>query len=70
MEKKTNLTYEKAYEELAAIAAEIENETISVDELAIKVKRAADLITFCQTKLKSTEQDVNKIIAQMESSNQ
>ena len=70
MEKKINLTYEKAYEELAAIAAEIENETISVDELAIKVKRAADLITFCQTKLKSTEQDVNKIIAQMESSNQ
>lgn len=70
MEKKINLTYEKAYAELAAIAAEIENETISVDVLAIKVKRAADLITFCQTKLKSTEQDVNKIIAQMESSNQ
>jgi exodeoxyribonuclease VII small subunit len=70
MEKKINLTYEKAYEELAAIAAEIENETISVDQLAIKVKRAADLVAFCQTKLKSTEQDVNKIIAQMESSNQ
>ena len=70
MEKKINLTYEKAYEELAAIAAEIENETISVDVLAIKVKRAASLITFCQTKLKSTEQDVNTIIAQMESSNQ
>lgn len=70
MEKKINLTYEKAYAELAAIAAEIENETISVDVLAVKVKRAADLITFCQTKLKSTEQDVNKIIAQMESSNQ
>ena len=70
MEKKINLTYEKAYAELAAIAAEIENETISVDVLAIKVKRAADLITFCQTKLKSTEQDVNKIIAQMENSAQ
>lgn len=68
--EKITLTYEKAYEELAAIAAEIENETISVDVLAIKVKRAADLITFCQTKLKSTEKDVNKIISQMDSSNQ
>lgn len=64
------LTYEQAYKELAAIASEIENETISVDVLAEKVKKASQLITFCQTKLKSTETEVNKIIAQMESSNQ
>jgi exodeoxyribonuclease VII small subunit len=44
----------------------IENETVSVDVLAQKVKRALELITFCQTKLKSTEAEVNKIIAQME----
>lgn len=62
----TTLTYETAFKELAAIAKEIENETISVDELAIKVKRAAELITFCQAKLKSTETEVNKIIGQME----
>lgn len=60
------LTYEAAYAELAAIAKEIENETISVDVLATKVKRASELITFCQTKLKSTESEVNKIINQME----
>jgi hypothetical protein len=29
----------------------------------------AELITFCQTKLKSTESEVNKIIAQMENAN-
>lgn len=63
---KETLTYEAAYAELAAIAKEIENETISVDVLATKVKRASELITFCQTKLKSTETEVNKIIAQME----
>ena len=62
----TTLTYETAYTELAAIAKEIENETISVDVLAAKVKRASELITFCQTKLKSTETEVNKIISQME----
>ena len=63
-----NLTYESAYKELAQIAKEIENETVTVDDLAKKVKRASDLITFCQTKLKNTEAEVNKIISQMEAS--
>ncbi|HZK63934.1 MAG TPA: exodeoxyribonuclease VII small subunit [Puia sp.] len=61
------LTYESAYQELAEIAREIETESVSVDVLAQKVKRASELVTFCQTKLKSTESEVNKIIAQMES---
>ncbi|MFD2941798.1 exodeoxyribonuclease VII small subunit [Flavobacterium notoginsengisoli] len=61
-----NLTYEKAFAELRTISAEIENETISVDELAAKVKRASELIEFCQAKLKSTEAEVVKIISSME----
>lgn len=64
-----NLTYEQAYAELKKIASEIETESVSVDVLAEKVKRAAQLITFCQTKLRSTEQEVNNIIKQMESKN-
>lgn len=64
----TNLTYEAAYNELAQIAKEIENETVSVDVLAEKVKRASFLIELCQAKLKATETEVNKIISQMESS--
>ena len=65
----TNLTYETAYNELAQIAREIETETVSVDVLAVKVKRASELITYCQTKLRSTEAEVNKIIVQMENAN-
>lgn len=64
MEK--NLNYEEAYSELAQIAKEIETEAVSVDVLADKVKRASELIAFCQTKLRSTEAEVNKIIKQME----
>jgi len=63
------LTYENAYNELAQIAKDIETESVSVDVLAEKVKRASDLITFCQAKLRSTEDEVNKIIEQMESNN-
>ena len=39
-----NLTYETAYKELAQIAKEIENETVSVDVLAQKVKRLKSYI--------------------------
>jgi exodeoxyribonuclease VII small subunit len=60
------LTYEAAFQELAAIAKEIETESVSVDVLAEKVKRAAELVAFCQSKLKATESEVNKIITQME----
>lgn len=63
---KTNLTYELAYKELAEIAQEIETESVSVDILAEKVKRASELIEFCQNKLRATETEVNKIIKQME----
>lgn len=60
------LTYEAAYNELMQIAREIEDESVSVDVLAEKVKRASELISFCQKKLKTAEADVNKIIGQME----
>lgn len=62
----TSLTYEQAYQELQQIAHEIENETVSVDLLAEKVKRASELIHVCQSRLRNAEIEVNKIISQME----
>jgi len=63
---KANLTYEEAYVELLQIASEIEEESVSVDVLATKVKKASELISFCQNKLKATEKDVLNIIQKME----
>ena len=60
------LSYEAAFQELKEIETEIANETVSVDVLAEKVKRASYLIQFCQTKLRATEAEVNNIIKQME----
>ncbi len=62
-----SMTYEGAYRELQKISAEIESESVSVDVLAEKVKRAAELIAFCQSRLRDTETEVNNIIKQMES---
>ncbi|MBP5983118.1 MAG: exodeoxyribonuclease VII small subunit [Fluviicola sp.] len=57
------MTYEKAYTELQEIIAAIETGDVSVDLLAEKVKRAAELITFCKEKLTATEQDVQQILS-------
>ncbi len=60
--------YSKAYEELQNIVSEIEGGEISVDELSEKVKRAALLIKICKSKLTSTEEDVTRILKELESS--
>ncbi len=60
------LNYTEAYEELLKIVAEIEEGEITIDELSEKVKRAAQLIKICKAKLTSTEEDVNKILKELE----
>ncbi|MGH2642984.1 MAG: exodeoxyribonuclease VII small subunit [Chitinophagaceae bacterium] len=60
------LNYTEAFNELQEIVAEIEEGEISVDELSAKVKRAAQLIKICRKKLTSTEEDVNKILKELE----
>lgn len=59
------MTYEKAYEELEGIMLELQEDRISVDDLTVKVKRAAELITFCNEMLRSTESEVNKIVKKL-----
>ncbi|TSA26781.1 MAG: exodeoxyribonuclease VII small subunit [Bacteroidetes bacterium] len=60
------ITYTEAYEELQALVDEIETGEISVDQLSEKVKRAAFLIKLCKQKLTSTEEEVNKILKELE----
>ncbi len=59
-------SYSQAIEELERIVSEIENEDISVDELAEKVKQAAELIRICKAVLYKTEQEVDTILKEMQ----
>ncbi len=61
--------YTAAFEELQRIVSEIEEGSITVDELSAKVKRAASLIKICKTKLATTEEDVNKILRELDTAN-
>ena len=60
------INYTDAFRELQAIVTEIEQGEISVDELSEKVKRASQLIKICKTKLATTEEDVNKILKELD----
>jgi len=64
MNKEPN--YTEAYDELMRIITEIEGGDVSVDELSEKVKRAALLIRICKNKLTSTEEEVNRILKELE----
>lgn len=61
------IDYTTAFEELQLIVAEIENGEISVDQLAEKVRKAAELIRICKDKLTATEGDVDRILRELES---
>ncbi len=64
---KDKMNYTEAFEELQQIVSEIEDGEITVDALSEKVKRAALLIKICKNKLNDTEEDVNKILKELDS---
>lgn len=59
---KKKLTYEKAYAEVESILEDLSTDEVSVDELAVKIKRAKELIQHCKGKLRDVESDINEII--------
>lgn len=60
------LTYQSAFMELQQIVTDLEEGEVNVDELSEKVKRATQLIAICKSKLTETEEDVNKILKDLE----
>lgn len=57
-------SYEKALQELQDIVARIEANTVGIDDLAPQMKRAADLIEFCQNKLRTTESEIGTLFGE------
>ncbi|MBS1126511.1 MAG: Exonuclease small subunit [Nitrospirae bacterium] len=66
MTKSKQLTYSLALTELEEIISAIESEEINIDTLAEKVKRATYLIRFCKGRLRNTEEEVKKVLSEIE----
>lgn len=60
------MTYSLALAELQQIISDIESEEINVDVLAEKIKKASYLIKFCKSRLRNTEEEVKKVLSEIE----
>lgn len=60
MEKK--LTYTQAMKELEQIVAQLEDNSLDIDQLSEKVKKAQQLIAFCRERLTQTDEEVKKLL--------
>ena len=63
---KKPVKYQQAIDELNAILESLQQESVDVDELSAKVKRATELITLCKDKIQKTEFEVKKILKRFE----
>lgn len=64
--KESTLTYSQAKQELEAIVSAIESGELDVDALTEKVRRASMLIAFCKEKLTKTDDELQKILEQIQ----
>ncbi len=63
---KKKQTYQQAIDEIENILLQIENDELNVDAISIKVKRVSELLRFCKSQLKSTEDEVDNILEELE----
>ena len=63
---KKELTYQLALDELESILLKMESNELEIDKLSSQVQRASELISFCKTKLKKTEKDVENVLDKIE----
>ena len=56
------LTYESALQELEEIIAKMQQQAVSIDELEAQSKRAAELVDFCQNKLRNVEKNLSEVL--------
>ena len=63
---KKNITYKEAITEIEKILLQIETDELDVDDLINKVKKVSSLIKICKNKLHETEEELEKIIDDIE----
>lgn len=63
MAKKTDIkSYEAAMEELEEILSLLESNELKIDDLAKNARRATELVEYCKNKLRTTSEELNKIM--------
>ena len=61
-------TYSQAMERLEKIVSQIDNNELEIDELAVKIKEANEIISFCSDKLTKADREVQKLLSDKQES--
>ncbi len=59
---KQKFNYSKSLKEIEEIVKQIESGELDVDKLADKVQKATKLIKQCRDKLRTTEEDLDRVL--------
>lgn len=55
------LTYDAAFAELCKILNNLQSDDTGLDQLSDMLKKAAELTEFCKAKLRTIEEDIDKV---------
>ncbi|MDA0732013.1 MAG: exodeoxyribonuclease VII small subunit [Bacteroidetes bacterium] len=60
-----DMNYDDSITELQKILSSLQNDELSIDELTDTIKRSTELLELCNSKLRSTEEEVNLVIQKL-----
>jgi exodeoxyribonuclease VII small subunit len=60
------ISYNDALAELDEILAELEGDSVDVDHLGTRVKRAAELIALCRGRISSARLEIESVVADLD----
>lgn len=58
--------YAEMMQELERILEQLESDTIDVDELSARVKRASELIRLCRQRLVDSQTEIEQVVADLD----
>ncbi|MDP1819564.1 MAG: exodeoxyribonuclease VII small subunit [Acidimicrobiales bacterium] len=61
-----DIGYASALAELETILVEIEDDAVDVDVLATRVRRAAELLRVCRTRIAAARVEVDQIVTELQ----
>ncbi|MGN0213659.1 MAG: exodeoxyribonuclease VII small subunit [Muribaculaceae bacterium] len=61
----TEITYQKAINELEQIIQKMQSNQCTIDELSTLTTRSLHLLTICKNKLTKTDEELKKILSQL-----
>lgn len=64
--KKKELSYAAAMRELQDIVDALQDNSLGIDDLSDRLQRAAELITFCREKLRTTDEEIQGLFKDRE----